>query len=60
LELKGFIIVFLALWNVVGAVLCTFEEPFTGFGNGYFGVWGMAISAVLMLGSVSVDVKVSA
>lgn len=46
---SGILTIFLGLWNLVGAIICTFEDPFTGFGNGYFGVWGMAVSAMLML-----------
>jgi len=49
---QGFIIMFLSLWNLVGAIICTFHSPFTTFGNGYFGVWGMSISALLMVSTV--------
>jgi len=31
--------IFLALWWVVGVVMCTFEEPFEETGNGYFACW---------------------
>jgi len=34
-----YLAIFLALWWVVGVVLCTFEKPFEETGNGYFACW---------------------
>lgn len=38
--------VFMMIWWGFGVAICTFNEPFTTTGNGYFATWGSAIISV--------------
>lgn len=37
---------FLAIWWVMGIIVCTFREPFAFAGNGYYATWVAAIESV--------------
>jgi len=45
-------IFFLSWWGL-GTAICTFKEPFSDSGNGYFAAWGAFIASFIMAGAVS-------
>jgi len=46
-----FVNYFLFVWSLVGALMLTFVDPFTGTGNGYFACWVMMACSAAALGA---------
>jgi len=47
------IAIFFLCWWALGTAICTFSEPFSDSGNGYFAAWGAFIASFIMSGAVS-------